>query len=209
MTLAEASDIETSRAALLALSAEMAAEGAMLIQRVLPVDPSDFRQWTHYPKGDAIDPVSKARWFYHAHPPEQRGPNEHGHFHIFLPLSAFDGVEPLYRPKHDDAVEVAHVAGLNFDLDGLPTTWMTVNQWVTDEYVMPAGAIIDRLNQLLLDDAGVDKGIEKVGRWLTLALESARKDIAAILRERDAQFASIDPQSKDHEILSSRPFSLD
>ena len=209
MTLAETIDIQDSRAALLALSAQMAAEGAMLIERVLPADPSDYRQWEHYPKGDAVDSASKARWFYHAHPPEQRGPGEHGHFHIFLPLSAFEGVEPLFEPVKDDAVEVVHVAGLNFDLDGLPTSWMTVNQWVTDEYVMPAEAIIARLNQLVLDEAGTAKGIEKVGRWLTLALASARDDITAILRERDDQFGSVDPDDKDHEILSSRPFLFD
>lgn len=207
--LAEPNQLETSREALLALSAEMAAEGAMLIQRVLPADPSDYRQWEHYPKGDAVDPASKARWFYHAHPPEQRGPNEHGHFHIFLPLSAFDGVEPLFVPVKQNAVEVVHVAGLNFDLDGLPTGWMTVNQWVTDEFVMPAEAIIDRLDRLILDGAGVSKGLDKVGRWLTLALQCARDDIAQMLRERDKAFRIIDPQDQTHEILSSMPFSLD
>ncbi|WP_155806047.1 DUF6969 family protein [Erythrobacter litoralis] len=207
--LADAPSREAGRAALLALSAEMAAEGAMLIERVLPAEPSGFRQWDHYPNGDAIDPNSTARWFYHAHPPEQRGSNEHGHFHIFLPLSALVGVEPLHRPEKDDAVEVVHVVGLNFDCDGLPTTWMAVNQWVTDEYLMPAEAIIARLDRLVLDDAGIDKGIDKVGRWLTHALRYSRPDIEAILRERDAKLATIDPRDRAYEILSTRNFALD
>ncbi|GAA4049256.1 DUF6969 family protein [Parerythrobacter jejuensis] len=209
MPQADAITTDRSRAALLALSADMAAEGAMLIQRVLPAAPDAYRQWEHYPEGDAIDPDSRARWFYHAHPPEQRAEGEHGHFHVFLPLSAFDGVEPLFLPKKEDAVKVVHVAGLNFDCDGLPTSWMTVNQWVTDEYVMPAEAIIDRLDHLVLDRAGEKAGMEKVGQWLTLALRSCRIDIAAILRERDARLAAIDPRDTDHEILSARRFSLD
>ncbi|MDC0886478.1 hypothetical protein OAS19_01625 [Altererythrobacter sp.] len=198
-----------SRAALLELSADMAAEGEMLIQRVIPSAPDEFRQWDHYPMGDAIDPDSRARWFYHAHPPEQRGPGEHGHFHIFLPLAVFEGVKPISKPQAEDAVKVVHVAALNFDRDGLPTTWMTVNQWVTDEYLMPAEAIIARLDDLVLDRAGEKQGLEKIGRWLGLALQSSRSDLEAMLRERDAALSSLDPRDKAHEILTIRPFALD
>ena len=210
MTLADPTlPIVDPAEALLALTAEMVEEGAPLIPRVLPADPAEFRQWQHYPKGDAIDPDSGARWFYHAHPPEQRAPGEHGHFHIFLPLSAFAGIKPLVMPRKPDAVPVVHVAGLAFDCDGLPTTWMTVNHWVTDEFMMPSKAIIARLDRLRLDGAGEGKGVAKVGQWLTVAFKAARADIAEILRERDARLADVDPQDKAHEILSSRPFAID
>ena len=209
MTLADPALHRDPREALLALTEEMVEEGALLIPRVLPAGPEAFRQWEHYPRGDAIDPESGARWFYHAHPPEQRGPNEHGHFHIFLPLSAFDGIRPLVAPRKDDAVPVVHVAGLNFDRDGLPATWMTVNHWVTDEYLMPSKAIIARLDRLRLDGAGESKGIAKVGRWLTLALRASRRDLEAILRERDERLGDVDPHDKANEVLSSRPFTID
>ncbi|MHA6332125.1 DUF6969 family protein [Qipengyuania sp. CAU 1752] len=194
-----------ARQTLLAISGDMARQGTPLITRVLPEDRSKFQQWTHYPPGDAIDPVSGARWYYHAHPPEQRGESEHGHFHIFLPLSAFAGVNPMAKPKESDAPAVVHVASLGFDTDGLPTEWSTVAHRITDDYAMPAEAIIARLDQLRLDRAGEKQGIAGVGRWLTLALEASREDIEAILIERDERLATYEPG----EILSSRPFRLD
>lgn len=199
---------DTALAELIELSAAMAGEGRALIERVLPAPPQSYTQWTHYPKGDAIDPASKARWFYHAHPPEQRGEGEHGHFHMFLPLSAFDGVEPLAKPVKDDAAKVVHVAALCFDTDGLPTHWIATNQWVTDEWLHDAESVIARLDGMDMRDAGVKNDIPHVGRWLTLALEVARDDIENLLRERDRVLAKTDPQDREAEILASAPFDL-
>ncbi len=161
----------------------MAAEGRMLIERVLPADPAEFRQWSHYPDGDAIDPNSAARWFYHAHPPESRADGEHGHFHIFLPLDVFDG-EAIAAPDDRDAAKVVHVAALAFDTDGLPTAWLATNRWVTNEYLYPATDIAARMDRVILDGAGADDH-PGVGRWLTLALASCRDDVVAMLRARD------------------------
>lgn len=180
----------------------------MLIERVLPAPPEEFTQWAHYPKGDAIDPDSGARWFYHAHPPEQRGPKEHGHFHMFLPLSAFDGLEPLATPEKDDPAKVVHVAGLCFDTDGLPTHWIATNQWVTEEFMYPAEAIIARLDGMQMPRAGEAKGIAYLGRWLTCALQASRADIEVLLRQRDEALAGTDPRDHDAEILSSLPFRI-
>lgn len=186
----------------------MAGEGRALIERVLPAPPDTYTQWTHYPKGDAIDPGSKARWFYHAHPPEQREPGEHGHFHLFLPLSAFVGVEPLATPRKGGAAKVVHIAALCFDTDGLPTHWIATNQWVTDEYLFDAESIIARLDGADLSHAGVSKGIPNVGRWLTLALTLARADVEAMLRERDRVLAETDVRDKGVEILATTAFAL-
>lgn len=202
------SNRDDALAELVTLSEAMAGEGRALIQRVLPEPPATYTQWEHYPKGDAIDPSSKSRWFYHAHPPEQRGPKEHGHFHLFLPLSAFDGVEPLAKPVKEKPAKVVHVAALCFDTDGLPTHWIATNQWVTDEYLYPADAIIDRLDEMDLSDAGEAKDIPHVGRWLTCALAVARSDVEALLRERDVQLAKVDPQDREAEILASAPFRV-
>ena len=90
----------------------MAAKGRGPIERVLPTPPPTYTQWSHYPEGDAVDPDSRARWFYHAHPPADRGPREHGYFHLFLPLAAFDGLPPLAEPAKEGAAKVVHVAAL-------------------------------------------------------------------------------------------------
>lgn len=186
----------------------MAIEGRTLIERVLPQQPETYTQYTHYPEGDAIDPGSRARWFYHAHAPEERGQGEHGHFHLFLPLSAFGKETPIARPKKDSAAKVVHVAALCFDTDGLPTHWIATNQWVTQEFLYPAEAIIARLDQMQMDGAGAAKGIPHVGAWLTLALAIAREDIADLLHARDAALALTDPQDRAAEILAQVPFAL-
>ena len=180
----------------------------MLIERVLPSPPKKFTQWTSYPEGNAIDPDSKARWFYHAHPPDQRGPKEHGHFHMFLPLSAFKGLEPLAVPQKKKAAKVVHVAALCFDIDGLPTHWIATNQWVTEEYMFSAEEIIPRLNRMTMPKAGRAKGINYVGSWLTCALQACRSDIETLLVQRDEAFAKTTPRDLKEEVLSSLPFQL-
>src|SRR5712691_5495686 len=55
-----------------------------------------FYEWNHYPEGDVYDPESHAQYYYHAHPPQLRGGNEHGHFHTFLrPRGMPPGTAPL------------------------------------------------------------------------------------------------------------------
>ncbi len=210
LQLNNAKNPQAARQQLILLSAAMAREGATtLIERVLPSPPQSYRQWTHYPKGDAIDPISKSRWFYHAHPPQQRDPGEHGHFHIFLPLAAFDGLEPLAKPEKEKPAKVVHVASLSFNTDGLPTHWAATNQWVTEEYLYAAELIIERLDQLQLQEAGIAKDIPQVGEWLTLALQMCQEDIISLLRERDEALArSSGPRDKEAEILARRPFAL-
>jgi len=206
------SDRDAALAELIALSETMASggaeEGRALIERVLPSPPEEFTQWSHYPKGDAIDPGTGARWFYHAHPPDQRGPKEHGHFHMFLPLSAFGELEPLATPAKDDAAKVVHVAALCFDIDGLPTHWIATNQWVTEEYLYPADAVIARLNGMDMSYAGDAKGIAHVGRWLTCALRASRSDVTDLLLRRDEALAKTTARDREAEILASLPFRV-
>lgn len=201
-------DREDAVARLLSLSEAMAGEGRTLIERVLPAPPETYRQWTHYPPGDAIDPVSGARFYYHAHPPEQRGEREHGHFHLFLPLATFGEAAPLACPAKEDTAKVVHVAALCFDVDGLPTEWIATNQWVTQEYLFPAEHVIARLGQMQLDDAGADQGMAQVGAWLTAAIATCREDLAALLRARDAALKETTTEDRSAEILARTPFAL-
>ena len=193
---------------LLALSEAMASEGRTLIERVLPRPPDIYTQWTHYPQGDAIDASSSARWFYHAHPPDQRGPREHGHFHLFLPQCAFGDQPPLAAPVKVNAAKVVHVAALCFDIDGLPTHWIAPNQWVTEEYLYPAAAIIERLDQVRLEGAGEAQAMADIGRWLGLALRIARDHVTELLLARDVALAKTTPQDRAAEVLAQTPFAL-
>lgn len=197
-------DRNAALAELLTLSERMAGEGRTLIERVLPTPPAAYTQYTHYPKGDAIDPVSGARWFYHAHKPEERGEDEHGHFHLFLPKSAFGDAPALAAPDKDDAAKVVHVAALCFATDGLPTHWIATAQHVTKEHLYPADAIIARLDQLDLRGAGLAQGIADVGTWLTLAMQLARTDIGAMLQRRDMALGD----AAKRDILARQPFRL-
>lgn len=186
----------------------MASQGKPLVPRVVPPD-CDFRQWDHYPEKDAVSPSNKARWFYHAHPPEQREPGEHGHFHLFLPLDAFDGVAPLAKakPKTEGKkpAKVVHFIALSCNVQGIPTHWFTTNRWVTNEYFMPGDAIIDRLDRFDVDDA---PGDPLVNGWLTAAVATFRAQIAELIRERDAALAGQSLEDRNLEILSSGPLEL-
>jgi len=67
-----------------------------------------FYEWNHYPEGDVYDPDSHAQYYYHAHPPQLRGGDEHGHFHTFLrPRGMPSGTMPLMLPE----LAIANAAG--------------------------------------------------------------------------------------------------
>lgn len=194
---------------LFALTERMASQGVPLVPRVVPPDAA-FRQWTHYPAHDAVSPATGARWFYHAHPPEQRAPGEHGHFHLFLPLDAFAGIPPRAAPepkipKGKNPARVVHVIALSCNLEGVPTHWFTTNRWVTNEYFMAADAIIERLEAFDVSDANADA---LVNGWLTAAVAVFRERIAALLHRRDAALLGRSPDDRSLEILSAAPFDI-
>ena len=41
-------------------------------------------------KTDARGVRTRSRWYYHVHPPGERDPDEHGHFHLFLHRTQLD-----------------------------------------------------------------------------------------------------------------------
>ncbi len=167
--------------ALIASTVAMAQSGKPLMTRVVP--PDDYRVWDHYPPNDAVDRVTRARWFYHAHPPEERGEDEHGHFHLFLEKSMFRGIKPLATPVTDDGAPVVHIAALAVDAMGIPHRLFTVNRWVTDEYLFDADSISARLKRF--DLTGAAGGDAEVNRWLTAAVAAFEPEITAILARRD------------------------
>ncbi len=193
----------------------MAKSGRPLMTRVLPQD-EPARVWEHYPPDDAVDRTTGARWYYHAHPPGEREAGEHGHFHLFLDKRAFGRTaRPLARPSGRSPLraDVVHIAALSVNVAGLPTRLFTTNRWVTDEWLLPASAIMARLPRFSLSAA---PGDPLVNAWLTAAVSLFRPEIRCALDDRDVALAAaaVDHagdlfEARDIEILSSVDLNLD
>jgi hypothetical protein len=203
-------NLSSARQMLLMSSQAMFDSGRPLMRRILPDDPGGIRQWDHYPNRDVVNGPLKCRWFYHCHPPEERGAGEHGHFHLFVDKSAVaPDVLPLVtgRPAPESQVDVVHIAALSISTDGLPLEWFTVNRWVTDEWLYPAPAIISLLPQISFRGR---RGNGQVNRWLTAIVALYRGELADLLLQRDAVLIKSDLSGDDQniEITSRCPVDL-
>lgn len=146
-----------------------------------------FYEWDHYPKGDVYDDQSHGQYYYHAHSPEQRFPDEHGHFHTFLrPRGMPRGVRPAAVPvpqlptEPEDAL--SHLVAIAMDSRGLPLRLFTVNRWVTGETWYGADDVIRMLPCFAIEHA---RPSWPVNRWITALLAMYRPFIAGLLRQRD------------------------
>jgi hypothetical protein len=200
---------DSPASALIASTLSMYQQGKPLMRRILP-EHEAVRMWDHYPVDDVISPATGARYFYHVHPPEERGLDEHGHFHLFLPRLAMpDPLAPMIVPPNRaaQAEDAVHIAALSINSAGIPNRLFTVNRWVTDEWLFSASDIVSRLDHFDLSDA---PGDGKVNKWLTAAVALCRPIIATLLSERDialkaAEFAG---ENRSFEILSAAPVDL-
>jgi hypothetical protein len=197
---------------LMTSTAAMFAAGRPLMSRLLP-DDAAVELWQHYPPDDVINGSAGSRYFYHCHPPAERGEGEHGHFHLFLDKSALPAeVEPLIAPpatgSDEPRADVVHIGALAISTDGLPICWFTTNRWVTDEWVYPAEAVIAQMERF--DLRGPD-GDPLVNDWLTAIVGLSRGDLADLLRQRDRVLAERDMTGEDRnvEITSAMPISFE
>lgn len=182
--------------------------GTPLMRRVLAGD-GDALVGARYPAEDVVNGAVGSRYFYHCHHPGERGPGEHGHFHLFVDRSAMPpGAQAMFvPPSGHDGPTVVHVAALSISGEGLPIGWFAVNRWVTEDWLYPAEAIIPTLDRF---DLRGTAGDALVNDWLTAMVELCRGDIAALLRDRDAAIAArhIDGEDRSAEVLSHRPIDL-
>jgi hypothetical protein len=188
---------------LVSATVELASAGAPLMRRVVPSD-EDYRVWDHYPADDAIDAARGTRWFYHAHAPKPEWPAEHGHFHLFFDRRHFSARRAIARPPEPkrDAPKLVHVIALSIDQRGLPVRVFTVNRWATDEWMYPAGEIVDRLPGFVLSTEGGDALVD---RWLSAAVGAFAPEIREALIERDRAIAGRTAdffEARDQEMLS-------
>jgi hypothetical protein len=208
-----------SRAALTAMAAagraltecrrDMAACGtsplAEALQGAAPV-----YEWRHYPDGDVYDAASHTQYFYHAHPPGDRGGAktgaEHGHFHTFLRARGMpSGVRPLVLPEFavannpaapkaplipsapttaagEEADPWSHLIAVAMDATGAPLRFFTTNRWVTGETWYPAGDVVRMLDRFAPGESGPSP---LLNRWLAALLALYKPQLADLIAQRD------------------------
>lgn len=191
----------------------MAQEHRPLMLRVLPQGELHF--WEHYPADDARDALTRARWYYHVHPPGERDTTEHGHFHLFLHRTQLDDPAGFIcgpAAGEDAPAHVTHIAGLSVDHSGVPRAWFATNRWVTDEFLYPADTMIAQLDRYNVD-ATPEDGL--VNRFLTAMVALYQTELADLLRERDAVLAKLvevegpGAYEAGNDVLASCPIELD
>lgn len=173
----------------------------------------NFYQWDHYPENDAFDPESHAQYYYHAHPPEDRGEDwieEHGHFHTFLrPKGMPEAVSPalvpdLKLPEGDNAA-LSHLVAISMNKAGFPARFFTVNRWVTGEVWYTAEDVI-----AMLDGFEMDMALPSwpVNIWLTSLFRLYRPTFEALLHARDTTVAEWTPEKKGVQVLDDQDLEV-
>jgi len=169
-----------------------------------------FYQWEHYPKGDAYDAETHAQYYYHAHPPEQRFPREHGHFHTFLrPFGMPAGIRPAPtasgRPKGGGNEALSHLVAVAMDDRGRPLRLFTVNRWVTGETWYRAADVTAMLDCFAVEQI---RPSWAVNRWLTALLRLYVPQIEQLLAARDAAVAAWARSHPSAEVLDDRRLEI-
>ena len=147
-----------------------------------------FDYWAHVPEDDARDPVSGARFYYHAHDPADWSLEEHGHFHLFVDEAGGPGF--------------SHVVGVSMDAKGQPRRLFTTNAWVTGETMRPAQELLSRLPQAFEINRARPSWL--VGRWLTSLLALVMPQVRELLLARDRVVAGPDGQWPDPAVVEDR-----
>jgi hypothetical protein len=199
-----------------ACEAVLAKTGDTVVGEVLRGQP--FFEWDHYPAGEVFDAETASLYYYHAHPAEERDPDEHGHFHAFLkPSDLSPDIRPL--PVAGTAAgaggqgALAHLVAIAMDADGRPYRLFTTNRWVTGESWHRAKDVIAMAERFAIGHA---RPSWPANRWITAMLLLFRPQIAWLLCERDrvlAQWAKAHrgraaTEERSLEILSSLPISV-
>lgn len=176
---------------IVAAQTEMVRAGTTPVADVLR-GAAPYREWDHYPEGDARDPRSGGQFYYHAHAAHERAPGEHGHFHLFLrPPLAGIGAEPDKRYAHADPhapdARIGHLVAISMDAHGRPFRLFTTNRWVCDETWYPARTVAGFLPRFSVEGADAPP---RLTRWLGAMVALFRPQIEDLLDTRDAAIAA-------------------
>lgn len=181
----------------------LAEAGSNVVSEILRPT-STFYEWDHYPDGDVYCTNSHAQYYYHAHPPTERGNtwgDEHGHFHTFLrPLGFPENVE---RSDGDDAP--AHLVAVSVDYNGRAARLFTTNRWVTGEAWFDAPVVCQLLPHFYI---GHDAPSATVNEWISHLLVLYRPTIGALLHARDDILKSHQPSDADTHVHDDRSLEV-
>jgi hypothetical protein len=170
-------------------------------------DQSIFREWDHYPHDDVYDAVTRAQFYYHAHPPDRRAWAEHGHFHTFLrPRGMPPGVKPADVPPPVDPPEPApddktlaadnaalsHLIAISMNPSGLPIRLFTTNRWVTGETWYRAADVCAMLDYFVVDHTRPSWALN---RWISAMFRLFKPQILELVHARDRTMAGWRPKS--------------
>jgi hypothetical protein len=169
-----------------------------------------FFEWDHYPPGDVYDHDTHSQFYYHAHPIDQRFPDEHGHFHTFLrpkgmPLGVKPAPVPNYKAPEDPNDALSHLIGISMDPRGFAFRLFSVNRWVTGEIWYNAGDVIRMLECFDIDHT---QPSWPVNRWITAMLRFYRPQIARLLTTRDRAVAAWQLKRKPEDVYEDRRFEV-
>ncbi len=169
-----------------------------------------FFEWDHYPPGDVYDSESHGQYYYHAHSPDQRFENEHGHFHAFMrPKGMPEGMKPAPVPgfeKPDDPDdELSHLIAIAMTKEGFPFRLFTVNRWVTGEVWYTAGDVTTLLDRFKIDHA---RPSWPVNRWVTAMVALFKPQVAALLKARDRAVADWAEAHPDVDVYEDRELEV-
>lgn len=167
--------------------AEMAEHGRNPVTEAL-AGADRVAEWAHFPEGDAVDPATHCRFYYHAHAAAERVPGEHGHFHVFVPVTP-------------DGTAIAHLVGISLDARGRLLRLFTTNRWVTGEAWRPAGDLIPLAERFAMRAGAPSLAL---GRWIGGIVGLFRPQIAALLRQRDARIAQFAGEHPGSDVLEDR-----
>jgi hypothetical protein len=169
-----------------------------------------FTEWEHYPPDDAYDPETHAQYYFHAHPPGERGWHDYGHFHTFLrPRGMPPGVRPAPAnapaDSADDNAALSHLFAISMSREGLPVRLFTTNRWVTGETWYAADDVIAMLDRFVVD---LSRPSWPLNRWITAIAVLFRPQIEALLRERDRTMARWRASHPDVDIFEDRRLEI-
>lgn len=165
-----------------------------------------FFEWDHYPTGDVYDHETHGQYYYHAHPPEQRFPGEHGHFHTFVrPKGMPPGIKPAPIPgapkSKDPNGALCHLVAIAMDGQGFPLRLFTVNRWVTGETWYIADDVSVLLDYFKIDHA---RPSWPVNRWVTAMIQLYKPEIRELLTLRDQTVQSWAEKNSSGDVFEDR-----
>ncbi len=183
--------------------------GSNLVTEVLRGS-GDFAEWEHYPPDDVHDPRSRAQYYFHAHPPDDRDDPDYGHFHTFMRAEGMLSRSRRVDAKDailaaDDNNALSHLIAISMSPSGMPERLFTTNRWVTGEIWYKAADIIAVLDRFIID---LDHPSRLVNEWLTAMFVLFRPQIEELLIERDRVILQWQADHSNADVFEDRRLEI-